>query len=110
MSVFKDIVDRIEGGDLSGEEISSFRGFCSVWLFRYYEMRGKLKAEGALWMTGNKDKYSSQAACERAWEATESGQELIKVSHTINGLEKINEFLTSLYFQTNREMQLASRE
>lgn len=107
---FTDIVDRIEQGNLSPSEITEYRGFCATWLFRYYEMRGKLKAERALWQTANRNSYKSMAECERAWDSIESGQELLKITETVNGLERVSEFLTSLYFQTNKEMQLASRD
>lgn len=112
MTDFRTIVDRLEQGNLTPDEIASYRSYCAAWLYRFYEEVGSLSAEGALWLTANrnlKDRYKSQAECERAWEATESGQKLIKKKALIKGVEHVQEVLTSLWFQTNKELRESSR-
>lgn len=109
MSTFKEIVDRLVEGNLGGDEIASYRSFCAAWLYRYYEELGQLSSTAALWLTGNREKYKSQAECERAWEATEQGQRQILVKNLIRGLEHVQETLTSLYFMAEKEAKEANR-
>ena len=103
---FKSIIDRIEQGGLTGDEIASYRNFCAVWLYRFYEEVGNLGAKAAFWMTANRENYKSQAECERAWDATEEGQTLIKKKNTIKGLEHVQEVLTSQWFAINKEARV----
>lgn len=103
----KDIIARLQQGNLTPDEIAEFRSFVAVWLYRYYEEKGTLSAKAALWMTAQRSEYKSQAECERAWDATEDGQKLILKSNVIKGLEHIQEVLTSAWFAVNKEYQIA---
>ncbi|RJQ33863.1 hypothetical protein C4568_03620 [Candidatus Parcubacteria bacterium] len=102
---FKQIINRVEQGGLSGDEIASYRNFCAVWLYRFYEEVGNLSAKAAVWMTANRENYKSQAECERAWDATEEGQTLTRKKNTIKGLEHIQEVLTSQHFMLTKELK-----
>jgi hypothetical protein len=100
-----DIVNRIELGDLTPYEVDNFRNYCAVWLFRYFEEFGEVSSQGALWQTANADNYKSQAACEKAWKASERGQRETLVKNLIQGVEHIQNVLTSQHFQLTRAMK-----
>jgi hypothetical protein len=66
-----------------------------------------MEAEQALWCAANRSEYKSQAECERAFDAQEEGQVLIKKKNLIKGLEHIQEVLTSQWFALTREQKIA---
>lgn len=109
---FKEIADRLSENNLTPDEIAHFRSFCAAWLFRLYETYGKLVSEGAGWQTDRRSSpdYKSQAERERAWYATEEGQEETTLKYRIRGVEAMQDVLTSLYYQANREMKLAGND
>jgi hypothetical protein len=96
------IVQRIETGNLSPDEVDSYRNYLAVWLFRYYEEYGQVSSQGALWQTANAEKYKSQAACEKGWDSTEWGQRQTLLKNLIKGLEHLQDVLTSQHFQLTR--------
>lgn len=100
---FHDVIRRIEEGNLTADEIVEHRNFCSVWLFRLNEEYGRLTSQAALWQTGNEENYKSQAACERAWEATDDGQRQTKLKYQIKGIEHIQDALETNWFLLSRE-------
>lgn len=102
------IVERIELGNLTPDEVDDFRNHIAVWLFRYYEEYGEVSSQGALWLTANRDKYKSQAEAERAWDATDRGQRQTLVKNLIKGVEHIQDVLTSQHFQLTRAMKEAN--
>lgn len=104
---FETIQDRLLEGNLHGEEVATFRNYVAVWLSYFYEQRGKSKVQGAIWIHGHRDDHKSHAACERAWETTEAGQNLTLLDERIRGYEKVFEVLTSLWFQLNKEERSA---
>lgn len=103
------IISRLEQGSLTGDEIAEFRSFCAAWLFRYYEQYGKCLSFGARWKTGTRERYKSMAECERAYEATDEGKKEIRLKCRIKGVEAVQEVLTSLWFQVNKEAREANR-
>lgn len=107
---FKEISIRLAENNLTPDEITHFRSFCASWLFRFYETYGSVVSLGAVWQTEHRQDYKSQAETERAWLATEEGSEETKLKNRIKGVEALQEVLTSLYYQTNREMRLAQND
>jgi hypothetical protein len=99
----KNIVDSLEKGNLSPEEVKDAIGYCSAILARSYFTAGSLAAEASQWIVAKGDQYKSLAATERAWEATEQGQKEIKLKHRIKGVEAIREALTTNWFFFNRD-------
>lgn len=99
------IVQRIEQGNLAPNEVDEYRNYCAVWLFRYYEEYGELNAQAALWLTANRDKFKSQAEAERAWDAQDRGQRKLKLKGVIQGMEGLQDVLTSQHFQLTRAMK-----
>jgi len=107
---FHDVIRRIDQGNLTGDEIVEFRNFCAIWLFRFNEEYGQLAGKAALWQTGNEEAYKSQAACERAWEATEDGQKQIKLKYQIRAIEHIQDALETNWFLVTREWKEKSNQ
>lgn len=99
------IVERIELGNLTPDEVDSYRNYLAVWLFRYFEEYGQVSSESALWLTANREKYKSQAEAERAWDAQDRGQRQILLKNLIKGLEHLQDVLTSQHFQLTRAMK-----
>lgn len=106
---FKTITDRIEQGNLSPNEVSEYRNFCAVWLFRLNTEYGALVSESAQWQVAKGDEFKSQAACERAWEATEKGQRQTALKYQIRGVEHIQDALETNWFLLNRELKEAGK-
>lgn len=107
---FKDISSRLAENNLTPDEIADFRSYCASWLFRLYEQYGRLVSSGAAWQTEKRDGYKSQAETERAWLATEEGNAETETKYRIRGVEAMQDVLTSLYYQTNREMRIAQSD
>lgn len=104
---FKEIIDRMERGGLTPDEISAYRNHCAGWLFTLNTQYGELVALSALWITANRENYKSHAECERAWEAREEGQKQIKLKYQIKGIEHIQDALETNWFLLNRERKEA---
>lgn len=107
---FTEIASRLRDGNLTPDEIKDFRSYCAGMLYRMYEEYGRALSFGAEWVTENRKNHGSQAETERAYLSTEAGKKETTLKYEIRGVEAMSEVLTSLHFQTNREMQLASRE
>lgn len=110
MTDFPQIAERLKQGNLLPDEIAEYRQFCAGQLFFFYEQYGKCLSFGAEWMTENRKDYGSQAETERAYAASGPGKEETTLKYKIKGVEALESVLTSLHFQTNKEMQLANRE
>lgn len=102
----KTIQDRLLEGDMFGDEIASSRSYIAVMLARGYEAYARCLSLRAEWTTTNRDQYKSQAECERAYEATDAGKEETVIKYSLKAYEAIQEVLTSLWFQINREEKL----
>lgn len=107
---FPEIADRLREGNLTPDEVSLYRQKCAGELYFMYEQYGKCLSFGAEWMTAKREEYKSQAECERAYAASGPGKEETTLKYKIKGVEALESVLTSLYFQTNKEMQMANRE
>lgn len=105
----RDIADRMLDGELNENEIDEYRRFCAATLFTLNERYGTLKAGAARWMTQNRTVYGSQAETERAWEATEAGQSMIKAKYEIQGVEALSDALEGAWFLRQREWREASK-
>lgn len=117
MTTFPEIAARLRDGNLTPDEIASYRSFCAGSLYRMYEQYGKCLSFGAEWRTEIKNnpvttsgKPMSEAELERIYSASGPGKEETHLKYQIKGVEALETVLTSLYFQTNKEMQLANRE
>lgn len=104
---FKDITNRLEEGNLTENEIVEFKNFCAVWLYRINEQYGQLCSNAALWQTAHREDYKSQAECERAWQATQDGQNQTKFKYQIRAIEYISETLSTNWFLKQREWKEA---
>lgn len=110
MTDFTQIAARLKEGNLTPDEITDFRQKCSGELYFMYAEYAKCLSFGAEWMTKHREAYKSQAECERAYAASGPGKEETALKYKIRGVEALETVLTSLYFQTNKEMQMANRE
>lgn len=105
MSTFniKEIIDRLELGQLGGAEIADYRNYCAAWLARFNREYGELVATGAGWITANRDNYKSHAECERAWQATPQGAREIELKYQIRALEHVSDALLTNHMLLQRE-------
>lgn len=99
----KSIVERMREGNMTPDEIADSRVFIGTWLYTFNVRYGKASALSAVWITANREKYKSHAECERAWEATEKGQEEIRLKYDIRALEAIQDALETAWFLAQRE-------
>lgn len=103
MTNFPEIQSRLLEGNLYGDEIAAYRSYLAVMLARGYEKYAGSLSSRAEWTTEHRSEYKSQAECERAWEATDAGKEETITKWTIKAYEAVQEVLTSLWFQINKE-------
>lgn len=116
MTDFPEIVSRLEQGNLTPDEISSYRSYCAGSLYRMYEEYALCLSFGAEWKTAKREeraegeKPKSEAELERLYATTEPGKKETTLKYRIKGAEIINDTLTSLYYQTNKEMKMAGND
>lgn len=97
------IVAEMEQGLVSPINIVGYRNHIASCLYHLHIEYGQVKSQAALWLTANRDKFKSQAECERAWEAGTRGQRQIALKHEIEALGHIQESLATNWFLLNRE-------
>lgn len=87
---FSEIAEQLEAGTMmTPKEVSDARGLVAAYLSRMRWVMGTLAARRARTVTQWRDSYRSNAETERAWEATEAGQQEVQLKHQINALEQL---------------------
>lgn len=95
---FSLIAGQLERGDLTPREVSEARSQVAASLSRMRWVMGTLAARRAKAVSQWRSEYRSMAETERAWEATEAGQQEVQLHHQIKGLEQLAGALETNWF------------
>lgn len=98
-----EIVTNLEKGLMPPEQVVEARNYVASLLYKHNIEYGKLSASCAQWIISEQEKFKSHAAVERAWEASEDGQKMVRAKYAIRALEHISESLATNWFLYNRE-------
>jgi hypothetical protein len=95
---FGQIAKQMELGNMTPREVSEARNVVSAYLSRMRWIMGTLSARRAKTVTLERHNYRSLAETERAWEATEAGQQEVTLHHQIKALEQLSSALETNWF------------
>lgn len=100
---FSRIAQLMEQGNMTPREVSEGRNLVAAYLSRMRWVMGTLAARRARTVTQWRDSYKSMAETERAWEATEAGQQEVELHHQIKALEQLASALETNWFLLQSE-------
>lgn len=95
---FGEIAAQLERGDLTPREVSTARNLVAAYLSRMRWVMGTLSARRAKTVSQWRNDYKSMAETERAWEATDAGQQEVRLHHQIKALEQLAGALETNWF------------
>lgn len=95
---FGQIASQMEEGNMTPKEVSDARNLVAAYLARMQWVMGTLAARRAKTVTEFRDSYKSMAETERAWEATDAGQQELMLHHQIKALEQLASALETNWF------------
>lgn len=101
---FTELAEQLEAGTIqTPKEVSDWRAKTSAYLSRMRWQIGTLQARRARTVVEHRDEYKSLADAERAWTATDAGQQEIMLHHQIRALEQHAASLDKLWWNLQGE-------